>query len=143
MYLAYVDYQTMGGTLDEATFDNYEFLAECYVNWYTFSRLKKEEPEDSPEELARCMYLLIDLITVKMNLIKSSAGGNEGTSSSSGAIASQSNDGVSVSYNVVNASELRKAINEDEVANVIKMALDGVKDSLGRKLLYRGLYPGE
>jgi len=143
MYLAYVDYQTMGGTLDEATFDNYEFLAECYVNWYTFSRLKKEKPEDYPEELARCMYLLIDLITVKMNLIKSSAGGDEGTSSSSGAIASQSNDGVSVSYNVVNASELRKAINEDEVANVIKMALDGVKDSLGRKLLYRGLYPGE
>lgn len=143
MYLTYVDYQTMGGTLDEATFDNYEFLAECYVNWYTFSRLKKEEPEDYPEELARCMYALIDLITVKMNLIKSSAGGDVGSSSSSGAIASQSNDGVSVSYNVINASELRKAIGEEEVASVIKMALDGVKDSLGRKLLYRGLYPGE
>ena len=143
MYLAYADYQIMGGTLDEATFNNYEFLAECYVNWYTFSRLKKEEPEDYPEELARCMYALIDLITVKMNLIKSSAGGDVGSSSSSGAIASQSNDGVSVSYNVINASELRKAIGEEEVASVIKMALDGVKDSLGRKLLYRGLYPGE
>ena len=42
MYLTYDEYQNMGGTLVETTFEEYEFTAECIVNWYTFNRLTKE-----------------------------------------------------------------------------------------------------
>ena len=39
MYLAYEDYQNMGGTLDETAFNDFEFEAETIVDWYTFNRL--------------------------------------------------------------------------------------------------------
>ena len=66
----------------------------------------------------------------------------DGSSTSTGAISSQSNDGVSVSYNVLSASEAYKLC-EDEVGNTVKRYLNDVTNELGRKLLYRGLYPGE
>ena len=59
MYLSYEDYQEMGGTLEETTFNSFEYEAETIVNWYTFNRLKGEETY--PEELAKCIYRLIEL----------------------------------------------------------------------------------
>ena len=63
MYLDYESYQNMGGTLDETTFNNFEFEAETIVNWYTFNRLKDEETY--PDELARCMNALIEYIKIQ------------------------------------------------------------------------------
>ena len=68
MYLTYEEYVEMGGTLDEATFNEYEFEARGLVDWYTFDRLKKET-ELSPE-VKQCMYMLIKYITDKNNLLK-------------------------------------------------------------------------
>lgn len=140
MYLSYTDYQNMGGTLDEAAFNAFEFEAECIVNWYTFSRLKKFEPEDYPAELPRVMYALIRYIEAQYQLLFPN--GNELVPATTGAVASQSNDGVSISYATLSASNLLTAY-KTQLDDIVKRGLEGVVDALGRKLLYRGLYPGE
>lgn len=138
MYLTYEEYQTMGGTLDESAFNDFEFEAETSINWYTFNRLQNNTT--FPEAVKRCVFTLIKLIALKAN---ASAVGDIGDENvNSGAVASQSNDGVSISYNVLSASEACK-LAEDEIGNTIKKYLNGVTNELGRKLLYRGLYPGE
>ena len=139
MYLTYADYQSMGGTLDETTFNLYEFEAEALINWYTFNRLKSNT--SIPQEVSKCMYVLISLIEKKENA--STLGqSTDGSSSSNAAITSQSNDGVSVSYNTVSAQSI---IDSTDAAckNTIQMYLNGVMNELGQKLLYRGLYPNE
>ena len=138
MYLTYEEYQNMGGTLDETTFNDYEFEASSLVDWYTFNRLKNES--EYPEALTRCVYHLIRTLQLKMGTL----GGNV-TSGGQGAvanIASQSNDGVSISYNTVPASELVQ-LSKTEMVDTIQRYLNGVMNSLGQKVLYRGLYPGE
>lgn len=139
MYLTYEEYQNMGGTLETTAFNEYEFEAESIINWYTFNRLKKSTTY--PEELSRCMYSLIKLCAEKAGLLSNGASGDESGTGGS-VIASQSNDGVSVSYNIISASEAFKLCG-DEVGNTVKRYLNGVTNELGRKLLYRGLYPGE
>lgn len=149
MYLTYAEYQNMGGTLDETTFNDFEFEAETIVNWYTFNRLKNDT--EYPTELTRCMYKLIELVKLEadaMMLGKQTNQSSEGNTVSQGIyISSQSNDGVSISYNSINASELFNKLSSTEKGNVIettiKRYLNGVVNSLGRKLLYRGLYPNE
>ena len=143
MYLTYEKYQEYGGALDETVFNDFEFEAESIVNWYTFNRLQNEEEDAYPDILPRLMYRLIQLITAKAEALNVSDGdSSEGSTSGGRSIASQSNDGVSISYNIIPASELVKQ-SRHEMQNIISMYLQGVTNSLGRKLLYRGLYPGE
>lgn len=137
MYLTYAEYQTMGGTLDEATFNDLEFEAEALVNWYTFNRLKNDSV--FPEELKRLMKYLINLAYSKSGIVNASGSGD---SISDKAIASQSNDGVSISYNILGAKDLMDSI-KSESESAIQMYLQNVMNEAGRKLLYRGLYPGE
>jgi len=139
MYLTYEEYQAMGGTLDAASYDNYEFEAEALVNWYTFNRLSQDT--QIPSQVKRLMKYLIDTAKQQNDLLGQSSGG----SSSEGivaAIASQSNDGVSISYNVLSAKDLMESLKLSE-KTTIEMYLQGVMNEAGRKLLYRGLYPGE
>lgn len=137
MYLTYAEYQNMGGTLDEATFDDLEFQAEAVVNWYTFNRLKQDTT--FPEELKRLMKYLINLAYSQSGLIDASGSGDVDTSKT---IASQSNDGVSVSYNILSAKDLMDAV-KSESESAVKMYLQGVMNEAGRLLLYRGVYPDE
>ena len=137
MYLTYAEYQNMGGALDEATFNNLEFEAEALVNWYTFNRLKKDTT--FPEELKRLMLYLINLANAKQSITDASGSGD---GASDKAIASQTNDGVSISYNVLSAKDLMESI-KTESADAIKMYLQGVMNEAGRQLLYRGVYPDE
>lgn len=152
MYLTYADYTSMGGTIDETTFNDFEFEAECIVNWFTFNRLKTETTY--PEELARCMYALIKLAKLKADAmilgsqtISTTSAGVTTTVVTNATIASQSNDGVSVSYNSVSASDvfnhLKPFERGGEIESTVQMYLNGVKNSLGKKLLYRGIYPDE
>ena len=154
MYLTYEDYQNMGGTFDETTFNDFEFEAECVVNWYTFNRLKNEKVEDYPSELSRCMFAIIKLLKLKADALilgsqttSTESGGVTTTTTTFATVASQSNDGVSISYNSVSASEVfgKLSIFEkgNEFESLIKMYFNGVTNSLGHKLLYRGLYPDE
>ena len=54
----------------------------------------------------------------------------------------QSNDGVSVTYNVAGARDAMYAINT-QIQGAIERGLNGITTSLGRKLLWRGIYPDE
>ena len=137
MYLTYTEYTTMGGTLDEATFNDLEFEAEALINWYTFNRLKGDTT--FPSEVKRLTKYLIDLAEKQANLLGVSSSASAETGA---AIASQSNDGVSVSYNVLNAAQLMESLKTQET-DAINKYLQGVMNEAGRKLLYRGIYPGE
>lgn len=128
----------MGGTLDETTFNDLEFEAEALINWYTFNRLKQDTT--FPAEVKRLMKYLINLLYAKNGVISSSANGS--TAGAQSNITSQSNDGVSISYNVMNASELAQSCKQ-EAKEAIDRYLQGVMNEAGRVLLYRGVYPNE
>ena len=140
-YLTYDEYTEVGGTLDETEFTYYAYEAESYIDWYTFNRL--HNMTNIPEAVKRCEFYLIGLIQERLTALgisipvdgSSSAGGNK-------AIMSQSNDGVSVSYNALSARDAISGL-RDEVGQTINRYLQGVTNELGRKLLYRGLYPNE
>ena len=136
MYLLYNEYQNMGGALDETTFNDLEFEAESYIDWYTFNRLQNKE--EYPERVKRCVYKLILFI----NTMQSISSVDTGDETNNVSIASESNDGVLTSYNVLSASEILEN-NKEQVASIIKRYLQGVTNSLGQNVLYRGLYPNE
>lgn len=141
-YLTYEEYQELGGTLDEALFNNLRLDAQGYIDWFTFNRLWKEEwrTEDVMERVKICMYQLIALVATKSNLITpqtNSAGINLNAQATS-----SSNDGVSTHYAVL-SGELLFAHAKKEIEDTIDRNLTGVMNSAGRKLLYRGLYPNE
>ena len=140
MYLTYSEYQAYGGALDETTFNDLEFEASTMVDWYTFNRLKGIT--NPPDELKRCMYKLIQLIQARGAVDGTQNPSSSNAGASMAGVASQSNDGVSISYNILGA----QAIVENTKAQsqqIINQYLANVKDSLGRKVLYRGIYPDE
>lgn len=139
MYLTYAEYQEMGGTLDVTAFTDLEYAARMYIDWYTFSRLKKEDY--IPDEVKECMYHMIRLIQQQMDAQGVPYGESTSNNVNYG-IASQSNDGVSISYNTLSARDVIDTVS-DQLNKKIKQSLDGVRDSLGHRLLYRGLYPDE
>lgn len=139
-YLTYEAYLSMGGTLDISKFDDLEFEAESYVDWYTFNRLQNEE--EIPERVQKCMYHIIKLMQDEMSLMNGETGSGDSSAETGKQILSQSNDGVSISYNVISAKDALD-LTKDKVDLSIKRYLQGVSNSLGRKLLYRGIYPDE
>ena len=140
MYLDFETYQNMGGTLEEATFNEYEFQAETIVNWYTFNRLMNETTY--PTQLTRLMYTLVRMIEIRMNALTNNFVDANGTIVS-GAITRQANDGVSIEFNNLSASTILDTTKDRELGNLVRRYLFGIKNSLGRFLTYRGLYPGE
>lgn len=142
-YLTYDEYTEMGGTLDETLFDNLRLDAQGYIDWFTFNRLWKEEwrTEEIMERVKICMYQLIALVAAKSNLITpqvASAGGINVNAQ----VTTQSNDGVSTTYAVFSAEMLYEKAKK-EIEDSINRNLSGVMNSAGRKILYKGLYPGE
>lgn len=153
MYLTYEQYQEYGGTLDEVTFNEYEFEARSWINWYTFHRLENDDVSTN-EKVLRCMYKLIKLAQLKAQALSLgdqtsviTTGTSTTTINTTAPIKNQSNDGVSISYNNISASDifdkLKTSREGNEIENTIRQYLDGVKNSLGQKVLYRGLYPNE
>lgn len=154
LYLPYITYKGMGGTLDETTFSDFEYEAEMMVNYYTFNRLKGEKKY--PDELERCMYKLIQMAKLEadamalgqqVTVTRDSEGNIIKETTTSATIASQSNDGVSTSYNTISAGDvfdkLCSSARGNLIESTIKKYLYGVKNSAGKVLLYRGYYPGE
>lgn len=142
-YLTYDEYTELGGTLDETLFDTLLLDAQGYIDWYTFNRLWKEEwrTEEVMERVKICVYQLINLVAVKSNLIVPQTP-NAGGLNLNAQVSQQSNDGVSTTYAVL-SGELLFATAKKEIENTINRYLNGVMNSVGRKLLYRGLYPNE
>ena len=140
MYLTYDDYSNLGGTeiSDETAFEQLEFEARCVIDWWTFNRLHKEETYS--EAVKRCMFKLISLMYDKQKAMVIDTQSQTGTVKAG--VTHESNDGVATSYNTLSAKEAVDALGK-AVDDTIRMYLTGVKDSLGHKLLYRGLYPNE
>ena len=129
MYLTYAEYQAYGGTLDETAFNNYAFQAEGLINRYTFNRLMAET--DIPEAVKRVVYSLVTLADKQAQTL--SAGGN---------ITSRSNDGVSESYGAMSEENIYQNL-ANQTGDIVLNGLSGVRNSKGKRLLYRGLYPDE
>ena len=140
MYLSYEVYKSMGGTLEEATFSDLNYEAQSYVDYVTFNRL--ENDEEIPEKVLQCIYHIIGILYNKALLLNMATDGEGNVITTGATVASQSNDGVSISYNTLSASDLMKSC-DSEVQGCIKRYLQGVTNNLGRRLLYRGFYPGE
>lgn len=140
MYLTYDEYLAFGGTVEETAFDNLEFEARTVIDWWTYNRLQNEE--EYPEAVKRCMFKLINLIIAKQQAQLPKNNGAVDSEVIENGIIQQSNDGVSTTYNVMSASETVTQSDED-IKSTIRMYLQNVRNSLGRKVLYRGLYPGE
>ena len=138
MYLTYEEYTEYGGALEETAFEELEFEARAQIDWWTFNRLQKEDTY--PEAVKRCMYKLIKLIQDKQKAMAITPVAEDGSVNAS--IASESNDGVSTSYNTLSARDAVDTL-QNEFKNTIQMYLNGVKNSLGHRLLYRGVYPNE
>lgn len=139
MYLTYTEYQEMGGTLEEATFNDYEFRAEAVVNYATFNRLTKDTV--IPNKVKRVIKYIIDMVQKQADSL--SLGNSESSSSTGNVyITSQSNDGVSASYNGMASTDVF-SICDKEIQNAIQLYLYGVMNEAGQILLYRGLYKGE
>lgn len=140
MYLTEDDFSELGGSPDSlASYDIYEFDARSKIDYYTFGRLKNEKYDDLPEAVKFCMLKLIESATLQNTLLSSipTMADNENVG-----IASQSNDGVSIHYNTLSASETYRNSRTDD-QNIIRRYLSGVINSLGQELLYRGVYPNE
>lgn len=146
MYLTFEEYQTFGGNItDEATFNEFEFEATVQIDWYTFGRLHNMYDNDSIEvdpNVKRCAYCLINLFQKMQSAMAVPTLGGASVTGEQAGIMSQSNDGVSISYTTLSASEIADRA-QSQISECIKKYLQNVRDSLGRKVLYRGIYPGE
>jgi hypothetical protein len=69
-------------------------------------------------------------------------GNDDATGESSANVSSYSNDGVSVQFNTLSAHDVVTLSNREQ-SNIVRMYLSNVRNSLGQKILYRGLYPNE
>lgn len=138
-YLSYLEYREMGGTLEETPFNSYALDADTIIDWYTFNRLWGEET--IPDRVKQCEFQLIKFVQTKANLITPDTSSTGGINSGAQVMA-QSNDGVSVEYSVLHADEIYHNC-KDEIEDLVKRYLQGVMNSVGKKLLYRGLYADE
>ena len=138
-YLTYEEYSDMGGTLDETLFDNLRLDAQGYIDWYTFNRLWNET--EIPERVKICMYQLINLLNAQNNLVTPEVSTTNGINVNA-EILTQSNDGVSTQYAVFSA-DMKYSRIKNEINGCVTRYLQGVVNSAGRKLLYKGLYPDE
>jgi hypothetical protein len=139
MYLSYSEYLAYGGKLDETTYNEYEFEAECIVDYYTFNRLKNDTVISEP--VKRLIFALIGIAqkkqaTLNLGVNSSNSGSNEVY------ISRQANDGVDTTYNSMSASSLYQ-LSRQEMSRTIQRYLATVVNQAGRKVLYKGLYPGE
>ncbi len=139
MYLTYDEYINMGGAeMEETAFQQIEFEARSIVDWWTFNRLQNQE--EYPEAVKRCIFRLIQLINDRQKAMVVDSQTADG--SVKAGIASESNDGVSTSYNTLSAKDATDTL-QKEIESTVRMYLTGVKNSLGYLLLYRGVYPNE
>ena len=155
MYLSITQYSNSGGRFasvfnestaaeTNAVFNVLSRAAGSMIDWYTLNRLRKDFADGTPSletatAVRDCMIELIDALYLKQTAYTA---GNDVNGNGTAAVASQSNDGISVSFNTMNASQIVEG-SKAECEDIITRHLSGIVNSAGRHVLYRGLYPGE
>lgn len=127
-YLSYADYRTLGGTLDQASFNLIEFEARRQIDERTQYRLKNIDYENVTQEIKLCMYKLINSIEKYAETMITSSNG----------VKSENIDGYSISY--LTASEITSVITSkaSELNDIITTYLYGVVVN-GEHILYVGV----
>ena len=124
-YLTYSEYLEYGGTLEETAFNRLSYKASRKIDRMTFNRLQNDTEIGEP--VKRLMFELIGVI-----------GNNDTTSESySPAIASEGNDGYSVSY--ASTGFLSPDAADKKVDSLIEEYLQFEKAQNGQYLLSCGL----
>lgn len=142
MYLTYHEYINYGGDLDEPQFEEQYYKSAGIVDRYTFCRFRNDT--EFPNELKRLIYRLIKINTISDGVIGLDVASD--SIGSTGTVASESNDGVTISYNNLAAKDLYELIgniSSDSMVDYVKTYLSGVKNQEGKLVLYRGLYEDE
>lgn len=140
MYLSFDEYADMGGTLeDETAFEQLEFEARSIIDWWTFNRLQNETT--FPEAVKRCMFSLIKLLQEKEIAMTPVTMGSSDSMATAG-IVRESNDDVVAEYNTLTSKQSLDMVRAETKTTVARY-LQGVRNSLGHKVLYRGVYPDE
>ena len=124
-YLTYEEYQSYGGTLEETAFDRISYKAQRKIDRMTFNRLQNDTEIGEP--VKRLMFELIGVI------------GNSDTTNESytPAIASEGNDGYSISY--ASNTILTPDVADKKVESLIEEYLQFEKAQNGQFLLSCGL----
>ena len=138
MYLTYEDYKSYGGTLDKSAFDKFNYKAKVKIDYCTDNKLCNDSVFG--EKIKRATAEIIDLLSTYaeyQNIV---------TNTKTPVVASQSNDGVSVSYGGyignTTPSDLQSASDklDKDIIKVIRQYLAGETNQSGECLLYRGVY---
>lgn len=120
-YLTYIEYQELGGTLEELPFNLLEFECRKIIDEKTQYRLVNQE---IPDEVKLCEFKMINCV-----------GNYEKSLAKASGVSSESTDGYSISYGNV------KTIIEDkstELEDIVTTLLYGVKVN-NEHLIYLGV----
>lgn len=137
MYLLYEEYKGYGGTLDEPTFNSFNYESKLKIDYYTDRRLVNDI--EYTEAVKRCVYKIIGLLKTFDDYKKVVTDINKPV------ISSHSNDGVSTTYGGYLGSTtpqdlttIEEKLNKD-IYSTIKQYLYQETNSNGDILLYRGV----
>ena len=123
-YLTFIEYQELGGTLEETPFNVLELEAQKSIDKYTFGRLK--DLDNQINEVKVCDYKLIELLNTY------SSYDNQNKS-----ISSENIDGYSISYSGASENVSKAKINE--IKSIIKTYLAECCLEDGTPYLYVGV----
>ena len=126
-YLTYAEYVGYGGTLEETAFDRISYKASRKIDRRTFNRLQNDTEIGEP--VKRLMFELIGIMGNKSSDLTSE--------SYSPAIASEGNDGYSISY--AGTTILTPDMADKKVDELIEEYLQFEKAQNGQFLLSCGL----
>ena len=125
-YLTYLEYKSLGGTLEETPFNLLEFEARKQIDLRTQRRLIGLDT--IPNEVKLCDYHLINKIESFANTIQSTSQNN---------VASESIDGYSISY--LSPTEIQNIVSSKnyDLQDIMMTDLYGVKVN-GDHIIYNG-----
>lgn len=126
-YLSYDEYVDLGGTLGAVEFGTLESEAEYYIDRYTHGRLKTEE--HIPASVKPCAKKIIGLLETRK------------VKKGQSIISSESNDGVSVSYNTLDP-ERAEALLQNKIKSAVYLYLAYERSSEGVPLIFGGVVGG-
>lgn len=116
-YLAYNEYQELGGAIDQVPFNLLEFEARKKIDLRTQNRLKGLDVSEIPDEVKLCEFRMINSMSIADDKIKKI---------NQNAIKSENIDGYSVSY--LSGDEVKEVLetSEKELDDMITECLYGV-----------------